>query len=145
MPRKYLEKRDPVEDDKDAMGTTYRSLYFKEDAVDARDRAEKVKDQFVEAGKDTRNANQYVRLVNAHLQSKVTQVERAKEAQKKFEEEINMFSGGLSAFEEPQTRQAALNPDVENALIVREMLAMLNKYGVEKLSNALDQIISSQR
>jgi len=145
MPRKYLEKRELEGDEEDPLSPTYRTFFFREDAADTRERSEKVKEQFVEAGKDTRNANQLVKFVNAHLQGKVAQVERLKEAQKKFDEELDMFSASSAVGEGAQSRQQPINPDVEKAMVLRELSAMISKYGIEKMSDALDQIIAGQK
>jgi hypothetical protein len=120
-----------------------RKLFFK-DEYDTRDHSERVKEQFIEAGNDTRNANQFVKLVNAQLQKKVSQIEKIKEAQRKYEEEVNMFKSDTSNVQkEPQTRNH-VSADVESALITRELSAMISKYGFEKLTKALDSIMASK-
>lgn len=140
MPKKYLEKREEVQKE-DPFDATHRQLYFKDEAVDTRKRSEKVKDVFAEAQNDTRDANQVMKFVNAHIQGRVSQLEKAKETQRKFEQELNLFNSD-SAFEPEPVKQETVNPDVETALIARELAAMINKYGINKLSRALDQIIT---
>lgn len=146
MPRKYLEKRDFEQGQEDPLNPGFRRFFFKDDTMDTREHSEKVKDQFVQAGKDTRNANQLVKFVNAHLQGKVAQVEKMKEAQKKFDEELNMFRSSEPEQEQiKQMEKTPTNPEVQKALIVRELAGMINKYGIDGLSEALDEIIASQR
>lgn len=145
MPRKYLEKQDMPQNDEDPFGPTFRKLYFKEEEVDTREHSEKVKDKFAEAGNDTRNANQFVKFVNAHIQNKVSHLEKIKEAQRKFEEELNMFSSGTDVSVQEQSKQDNTNSDVENALIIRQLSAMINKYGIEKMSKALDQMLTGKQ
>ncbi|WP_155991321.1 hypothetical protein [Candidatus Nitrosotenuis uzonensis] len=145
MPRKYLEKQDTSQNDEDPFGPTFRKLYFKEEEIDTREHSEKVKDKFAEAGNDTRNANQFVKFVNAHIQNKVSHLEKIKEAQRKFEEELNMFSSGTDVPVQKQSKQDNTNSDVENALIIRQLSAMINKYGIEKMSKALDQILAGKQ
>src|SRR5574338_531649 len=99
MVEKHLEKRileenpnisnDDLEDVIES-GLT-RKLFLNKEESDRKDRSERVKEQFIEAGQDTRNANQFVKLVNAQLKKKVSQIEKIKEAQRKYEEEMNMF------------------------------------------------------
>ncbi|QLH08879.1 hypothetical protein [Candidatus Nitrosotenuis sp. DW1] len=151
MVEKHIAKRDiteknitndDLEDIIESGGT--RKLFFKEE-LDTRDRSERVKDQFIEAGQDTRNANQFVKLVNAQLQKKVSQIAKIKEAQRKYEEEMNMFKVDTvveqSGF---QAKGNEVSNDVEAALITRELSAMINKYGFEKLTKALDAIMAAK-
>ncbi len=150
MVEKHIAKRDTLDDknisnndleDVIESGGT-RKLFFKEE-YDTRDHSERVKDQFIEAGQDTRNANQFVKLVNAQLQKKVSQIERIKEAQRKYEEEMNMFKvDTVVEQKELQIRNKEAVNDVESALITRELSAMINKYGFEKLTKALDCIMA---
>lgn len=139
MVEKHLRKNDIKASD-DPLDTNNRMLYFKEE-IDNRDHSEKVKDKFAEAGNDTRNANQYVRLVNAHLQDRVTQLEKIKADQNRFWDELNMFK------EEPKQATSApkpqMNSEVEEAMIVRDLSSIINKYGVEKLIKALDKITNT--
>lgn len=146
VPRKYLEKQNaPQNDEEDPFGQMYRRLYFKEEEVDTREHSEKVKDKFAEAGNDTRNANQFVKFVNAHIQNKVTQLEKVKEAQRKFEQELNMFNSQTDFSVQEQAKESEVSSDVENALIMRQLSAMINKYGIEKMSKALDQMMTGRQ
>ena len=152
MVEKHIAKRD-IKEDRDFSNDTLediiesggtRKLFFREE-LNTKDRSERVKEQFIEAGQDTRNANQFVKLVNAQLQKKVSQIEKIKEAQRKYEEEVNMFKVDAAVEQkEFQARNSAVASDVESALITRELSAMINKYGFEKLTKALDSIMSSK-
>jgi len=142
MKDRRLERRDGVEDFDPLLDKPPRELYF-ENATEeiAKDSAEKVKDRFMEAGNDTRNTNQYVKLVNAHIQNKVSTLERIKQAQRKFEQEVDMFKVN-SQESDQDSEKPSQSVDVESVLIIRELSTMINKYGIEKISNALDQILS---
>lgn len=153
MVEKHLEKRileenpnitnDDLEDVIES-GLT-RKLFLNKEESDRKDRSERVKEQFIEAGQDTRNANQFVKLVNAQLKKKVSQIEKIKEAQRKYEEEMNMFRSDVSIDQSTsQTRNSETSSDVEAALITRELSAMINKYGFDKLTKALDAIMASK-
>ena len=143
MPERRMEKRDVDEDFDPLLDKPPRRLYFDYDDSDKRDRSEKVKDEIDQAGKDTRNANQYVKLVNAHLQNKMSALQRIKEAQKKFEQEIDMFKMTEEGTDQKQPVTNQTN-DAETILIIRELSSMINKYGVEKISKALDQLFASR-
>ena len=151
MVEKHIAKRETSEDEninnddlEDVIesGLT-RKLFFK-DEYDTRDHSERVKEQFIEAGQDTRNTNQFVKLVNAQLQKKVSQIEKIKEAQRKYEEEVNMFKADTSNVQKELQPRNNVSNDVESALITRELSAMINKYGFEKLTKALDSIMASR-
>ena len=151
MVEKHIAKRETSEDEninnddlEDVIesGLT-RKLFFK-DEYDPRDHSERVKEQFIEAGQDTRNTNQFVKLVNAQLQKKVSQIEKIKEAQRKYEEEVNMFKADTSNVQKELQPRNNVSNDVESALITRELSAMINKYGFEKLTKALDSIMASR-
>lgn len=134
MVEKHLQKRDLQAGDDDPFGIQVRKLYFQEQEVDNREHSEKVKDKFVEAGNDTRNANQFVKFVNAHLQDKVSKLEKIKADQNRFWGEMDMFKA------EPTQASNSPRPEVEEAMILRDLTSMINKYGIEKLINALDKI-----
>jgi hypothetical protein len=131
---KHLQKRDLQVGEDDPFGVQVRKLYFREEEADNREHSEKVKDKFAEAGNDTRNANQFVKFVNAHLQDKVSKLEKIKADQNRFWEEMGMFKS------EPKQSTSNLRPEIEEAMIVRDLTSMINKYGIEKLINALDKI-----
>lgn len=137
MVEKHLQKRD-IAKDSDPFDVQIRKLYFHEDA-DNREHSEKVKDKFVEAGQDTRNANQFVKFVNAHLQDKVSKIEKIKAEQNRFWEEMDMFKAdATSAHAQPKNNPSHIT---EEAIIMRDLSAIIAKYGVEKLINALDKIV----
>jgi hypothetical protein len=142
MKERRLERREVVEDFDPLLDMPPRKLHF-EDAVEevAKDSADKVKDKFVETGNDTRNTDQYVKLVNAHIQNKVSTLERIKQAQRKFEQEVDMFNVNTQETDQ-DSGMPPQSLDVESVLIIRELSTMINKYGIEKISKALDQILS---
>ncbi len=134
MVEKHLQKKDLQAGEDDPFGVQVRKLYFREEEADNREHSEKVKDKFAEAGNDTRNANQFVKFVNAHLQDKVSKLEKIKADQNRFWEEMDMFKS------EPKQSTSNLRPEIEEAMIVRDLTSVINKYGIEKLINALDKI-----
>lgn len=135
MSRRYLKKVDlpksegPID--------AFRSIHFKEDL---RSNSEKVQDSVNEAGHETRSVNQVVKLVNLHLSEKVKRLEELKKASKRFDEELNMFTSGIG--EEQPTINSIPSSDDDISIISDQLSTMINKYGFEKLSNALDRILA---
>lgn len=141
MQDRHLERKEGRKEYDPLLDKPERELYFQHEEREAeKTSAEKARDKVVEAGNDTRNTNQYVKLVNAHIQNKVSTLERIKKAQKKFEQEVDMFKVGSESEEQPQAMPTQAG-DVESALIIRELSTMINKYGIDKISKALDQIL----
>lgn len=140
MADRHLERK-KYEQDIDPLDNPTREVYFRKDG---RDNAEKVKDKVAEAGNDTRNANQYVKFLNAHVQDKVSKLEKLKAEQRKFEEELNMFKVDPSTPQQNQTAEKKVQ-DSENVLIVNDLSALISKYGFEKLSAALDSILNKKQ
>jgi hypothetical protein len=125
----------------------FRSIHFKKDV---RTNSEKVQESVAEAGQETRSVNQVVKLVNIHLNEKVKKLERLKEESKRFDEELNMFTKGIGEQQSvpsvpPTGSQASGNPGISDAdmyAVTNDLILIINKYGFEKLSVALDRIIS---
>jgi DNA-binding ferritin-like protein (Dps family) len=117
-----------------------RTLSFR-DNEESGDHADKVRDYVVEAGNDTRNTNQYVKFVNASIQDKTSKLQKIKEAQKRFEQEVDMFK---TAFDQPKEQTDVTGTDVETAQIVRELSLIINRYGMEKITKALNQVFSNK-
>ena len=142
MQDRHLERKEARKEYDPLLDKPERELFFQHEEREAeKTSAEKARDKVVEAGNDTRNTNQYVKLVNAHIQNKVSTLQRIKEAQKKFEQEVDMFKVNSEKDEQSQAMPAQ-SSDVEYLSIVRELSSMINKYGVEKISKALDQVLS---
>ena len=78
MVEKHLQRKILKAGEDDPFGVQVRKLYFQEQEIDKREHSDKVKEKFIEAGQDTRNANQFVKFVNAHLQDKVSKLEKIK-------------------------------------------------------------------
>jgi hypothetical protein len=141
MHDRHLERKEARKEYDPLLDKPERELFFQHEEREAeKTSAEKARDKVVEAGNDTRNTNQYVKLVNAHIQNKVSTLQRIKEAQKKFEQEVDMFKVNSAIEEQPHARPTQ-SGDVESMLIIKELSVMINKYGIEKISKALDQIL----
>lgn len=134
MVEKHLQRKDLKAGEDDPFGIQVRKLYFREEEADTREHSEKVKDKFAEAGNDTRNANNFVKLVNAHLQNNMTKIEKIKAEQNRFWDELDMFKS------ESNQSSANKRSEIDEAMIVRDLTSMINKYGIEKLITALDKI-----
>lgn len=134
LSRRYLKKVDIPKSEEPI--DAFRSIHFKEDL---RTNSEKVQDSVNEAGHETRSVNQVVKLVNLHLSEKVKRLEELKKASKRFDEELNMFTSGIGE-EQPTINNLSASDDL--AIITDQLSSMINKYGFEKLSSALDRILA---
>jgi len=142
---KHLKKYNTTESD-DPL-EAFRSIHFKKDP---RTNSEKLQNSVAEAGQETRSVNQVVKLVNLHINEKVKKLEKLKEASKRFDEELNMFTGGMNEQEKTpdvraapsQNLQPAQNNESEINAVTNDLVGLINKYGFDKLSIALDKIIS---
>lgn len=119
----------------------YRSIHFKRDT---RTNEEKVKDSVTEAGHETRSVNQVVKLVNLSLTEKVKRLEKLKEESKRFDEELNMFNNmEKKSFEQSQPAPINAPSSTDLQLVSSDLLNLINKYGVNALTIALDKILSN--
>lgn len=142
---KHLKKYN-VEKKTDDPLDAFRSIHFKKDT---RTNSEKLQESVVEAGQETRSVNQVVKLVNIHLSEKVKKLEKLKEASKRFDEELNMFTKGIGEQQNQQSTQQT-TPQPQNLginesdmyAVTNDLVMIINKYGFEKLTMALDRIIA---
>lgn len=157
---KYLKKDKTIPQPADAFDA-FRSLHFK---VDQRTNAEKVKDSVAEAGHETRSVNQVVKMVNLSISEKVKRLEKLKEDSKRFDDELNLFTGSSntqqpSAPATPSVSNPQVNPQItpqtatqslqnstastpEIYLISRDLRSIISKYGLQKFSTALNGVLS---
>lgn len=116
-----------------------------------------IEETVAEAGHETRSVNQVVKLVNLHLSEKVKRLNEIKAASKRFDDELNMFTNPIvreadQSFE-LQTSPTPLEPSktipekpiIESQPVYNDLLDLINKYGFEQLSKALDAILSKNR
>jgi hypothetical protein len=113
-----------------------------------------IQETVAEAGHETRSVNQVVKLVNLQLSEKVKRLNELKAASKRFDDELNMFTNPLQR--EPSQTVSELPSNVtpqpptpvvsesqnESQEVSNDLLILINKYGFEKLSKALDEILS---
>ena len=158
MADKYLKKDRTIPQSGDAFDA-FRSLHFK---TDTRTNAEKVQDSVVEAGHETRSVNQVVKMVNMSISEKVKRLEKLKEDSKRFEDELNLFTGSPSIQQNaPQptqsvptipttiptpaqtSQQPSTNPfSTDIYMISRDLMTLINKYGLQKFSTALNGVLT---
>ena len=134
---KSLDSDDPID--------AYRSIHFK---IDNRTNEEKVKDTVAEAGHETRSVNQVVKLVNMSLSEKVKRLEKLKQDSKRFEEELNMFSANpneKSEFSQLDDSNVSKSPEPEVDTVSSDLLLLINKHGIQKLTIALDEILTQMK
>jgi hypothetical protein len=150
LKKRHLEKMgSPTSDDPmDA----YRSVILRsgKSESDSKD----IEETVAEAGHETRSVNQVVKLVNIHLSEKVRRLNELKAASKRFDDELNMFANPIPqepsavselpsspAPQEPNRVVSETSPN-ETQAVTNDLLILINKYGFEKLSQALDTILS---
>lgn len=116
-----------------------------------------IEETVAETGHETRNVNQVVKLVNIHLSEKVKRLNEIKAASKRFDDELNMFTNPtpqepnqateLTTNPLPQepSHPAPEKPTIESQPVYSDLLVLINKYGFEQLSQALDAILSKNQ
>lgn len=153
MKKRHLEKiGNPISDDPmDA----YRNVILRSGKTEQEQKD--IEETVAEAGHETRSVNQVVKLVNLHLSEKVKRLNEIKAASKRFDDELNMFtnpiaqeadhSSELQTNPAPQELRKTLQekPIIESQPVYNDLLDLINKYGFEQLSQALDAILSKNR
>ncbi|MEM3172329.1 MAG: hypothetical protein QXE82_02200 [Candidatus Nitrosotenuis sp.] len=153
MKKRHLEKiGSPTSDDPmDA----YRSIILR--AGKQEEEQKDIEETVAEAGHETRSVNQVVKLVNLHLSEKVKRLNEIKAASKRFDDELNMFTNPVvqeadqpselqtSPTAQEPSRAAQASPNIESQPVYGDLLALINRYGFEQLSQALDAILSKNR
>ncbi|MFN3655326.1 MAG: hypothetical protein ACK4TO_08395 [Candidatus Nitrosotenuis sp.] len=153
MKKRHLERiGSPITDDPmDA----YRNIILRSGKT--KQEQKDIEETVAEAGHETRSVNQVVKLVNIHLSEKVKRLNEIKAASKRFDDELNMFTNPIAQeadqSSELQTNAAPLEssktipekPIIESQPVYNDLLDLINKYGFEQLSQALDAILSKNR
>ena len=111
-----------------------------------------IEETVAEAGHETRSVNQVVKLVNVHLSEKVKRLNELKAASKRFDDELNMFTNPIQQepahtvselpANPPQQPAPSVEPQNDSQAVLSDLSVLINKYGFEKLSKALDEILS---
>jgi hypothetical protein len=153
LKKRHLERiGNPITDDPmDA----YRSVILRSGKTEQEQKD--IEETVAEAGHETRSVNQVVKLVNLHLSEKVKRLNEIKAASKRFDDELNMFTNPI-AQETDQSSKLQTNPTpqepdktllekpiIESQPVYNDLLDLINKYGFEQLSEALDAILSKNR
>lgn len=133
---KHLQK-DKTPEDEDPMEAS-RSIHI---IKEGRANYDRVFDGVSDAGQQTRNTSQIVKLVNFHLNERMKHLQKIKEAAKKFDDEINILTGSAKEeSERPQSKSISANNEIQ--VITNELAALINKHGFKKLSEALEILLS---
>ena len=88
-----LERLGPVLDIVDPFEIQLRQFSIEKDIERPKTKEEKVKEEIKKAGHQTRTTNQYQRLVNAHIEDRVSRIGKIKEAKEQFDKEIEALKG----------------------------------------------------
>ena len=90
---KKLERLGPVLDVVDPFEIQLRQFSLEKDMEKPKTKEEKVKEEIKRAGHQTRTTNQYQRLVNAHIEDRVSRIGKIKQAKEKFDKDIETLKG----------------------------------------------------
>ncbi|MEO9309430.1 MAG: hypothetical protein ABI337_03950 [Nitrososphaera sp.] len=153
MKKRHLERIDtPTSEDP---MEAYRSIILR--SGKAAEEQKDIEETVAEAGHETRNVNQVVKLVNLHLSEKVKRLNEIKAASKRFDDELNMFTNPIeqdadhsielqpNSMSQETSKPHQEKPFIESQPVYRDLLVLINKYGFEQLSEALDAILSKNR
>ena len=88
-----LERLGPVLDIVDPFEIQLRQFSLEKDVEKPKTKEEKVKEEIKKAGHQTRTTNQYQRLINAHIEDRVSRIGKIKEAKAQFDKEIEALKG----------------------------------------------------
>jgi hypothetical protein len=152
LKKRHLEKIDSPSTD-DPMDA-YRSVILRSGKTEQEQKD--IEETVAETGHETRNVNQVVKLVNIHLSEKVKRLNEIKAASKRFDDELNMFTNPtgqdklnseLTTNPVPQepSQPVPEKPTIESQPVYGDLLVLINKYGFEQLSQALDAILSKNQ
>ena len=90
---KKLERLGPVLDIVDPFEIQLRQFSLEKDIERPKTKEEKVKAEIKKAGHQTRTTNQFQRLVNAHIEDRVSKIGKIKAAKEQFDRDIEALKG----------------------------------------------------
>ena len=88
-----LERLGPVLDIVDPYEVQLRQFSIEKDMEKPKTQEERVKEEIRKAGHQTRTTNQFQRLVNAHIEDRVSRIKNIKNAKMKFDKDIEALKG----------------------------------------------------
>ena len=88
-----LERLGPVLDIVDPFEIQLRQFSLEKDVEKPKTKEEKVKEEIKKAGHQTRTTNQYQRLINAHIEDRVSRIGKIKAAKEQFDKEVEALKG----------------------------------------------------
>lgn len=91
--KKKLERIGPNIEEIDPFEVQFRKIAIEKDLIKPIPIEEKIHEDIKEAGHKTRTVNQYQKIVNAHLEDRVSKIDKIKKAKQQFDEEINRLQG----------------------------------------------------
>ena len=88
-----LERLGPVLDIVDPFEIQLRQFSIEKDIERPKTKEEKVKEEIKKAGHQTRTTNQYQRLINAHIEDRVSRIGKIKAAKEEFDKQVESLKG----------------------------------------------------
>lgn len=87
--KKRIERVGPNIDDVDPFEVVLRQIAIEKDLERPKTKEERVKEEIKIAGHQTRTTNQYQKFVNAHIEERVSKIDKIRKAKEQFDRDIN--------------------------------------------------------
>ena len=91
--KKKMERIGPNIDDVDAMDVVMRQITLEKNLDKPKSREEIVKEELQVAGHQTRSTNQFQKYINAHIEDRLSRIDKIKQAKQAFDKDIEALKG----------------------------------------------------
>ncbi|RDJ37962.1 MAG: hypothetical protein DWQ19_00970 [Crenarchaeota archaeon] len=91
--KKRMERVGPNIDDVDAMDVEIRQISLEKNMDKPRSREEIIKEELQVAGHQTRTTNQFQKYINAHIEDRLSRIDKIKQAKQAFDKDIEALKG----------------------------------------------------
>ena len=91
--KKKMERIGPNIDDVDAMDVVMRQITLEKNLDKPKSREDIVKEELQVAGHQTRTTNQFQKYINAHIEDRLSRIDKIKQAKQAFDKDIEALKG----------------------------------------------------
>ena len=91
--KKKMERIGPNIDDVDAMDVEVRQITLEKNFEKPKSREEILKEELQVAGHQTRTTNQFQKYINAHIEDRLSRIDKIKQAKQAFDKDIEALKG----------------------------------------------------
>ena len=91
--KKKMERIGPNIDDVDAMDVEIRQITLEKNMDKPKSREEIIKEELQVAGHQTRTTNQFQKYINAHIEERLSRIDKIKQAKQAFDKDIEALKG----------------------------------------------------